>query len=435
MTTTLLAILVVTIQLSDSYLHYLSFRDAMTSTERKNLSIRFLIWSVVCTAIYDLLFREFAMTASLYKIILMIGWSPWLAIMILTVRREISQHIFVFSMMKIWSLIQHNWSAIIVVLIGLEAPEFFFVHSAVYLLLFVICLPIERHCFLKLLPPKKFFDDYGRHVAFLPFMMILSVIILWAQEPLIHSWAERFSRFYLPFVFFFFYRHILITTEQLYERRLTNQNLRLMKEQLGALSEYNRLMQEGREKIAVMRHDLRHSYRLIHAMLQAGEFDAAKDYIATQEKLLGKTTVKNFCKPPLINAALSVYIRRAENLGIKVRHKINLPSKFSTDENDCAVLISNLLENAINASTRQPLNRREISVTIQNVGEQCVLEISNLCDETIDFGEKNMPQTSREGHGLGMVSVKIFADKYDAYTDFTQSNGVFKVTMYWMSRR
>ena len=433
--TTSLAVLVVMIQLCDSYLHYLSFRDAMTSTEQKNLSLRFLIWSVVCTAIYDFLFREFGMTASVYKGILMVGWIPWLAIMILTVRREISQHIFVFGMMKIWSLMQHNWSAIICVLIGLEAPDFFFAHSVVYLLLFAICLPIERRCFVKLLPPKKFFDDYGKHVAFLPFMMIFSVVILWAQEPLIHSWAERFSRFYLPFVFFFFYRHVLITTEQLYERRLTNQTLRLMKNQLGALSEYNRLMQEGREKVAVMRHDLRHSYRLIHAMLQAQDFDAAKEYIATQEKLLGKTFVKNFCSPPLINAALSIYIRRAENLGIKVRHRINLPSKLNIDESDFALLISNLLENAINASTRQPINRREISVTIQNVGEQCVLEISNLCDETIALDEKNMPHTSREGHGLGMVSVKIFADKYDAYTDFQQLNGVFKATMYWTSRR
>ena len=140
--TTSLAVLVVMIQLCDSYLHYLSFRDAMTSTEQKNLSIRFLIWSVVCTAIYDCLFREFSMTASLFKGMLMIGWIPWLAIMILTVRREISQHIFVFGMMKIWSLMQHNWSAIICVLIGLEAPEFFFAHSVVYLLLFAICLPL-----------------------------------------------------------------------------------------------------------------------------------------------------------------------------------------------------------------------------------------------------------------------------------------------------
>ena len=435
MMTTSLAVLTVMIQLSDSYLHYLSFREGMTSTERKTLSIRFLICGVFCTAIYDFLFREFGMTASAYKGILMVGWSPWLAIMIFTVRREISFHIFVFGMMKIWSLIQHNWSAIIVVLIGLEAPEFFFAHSVAYLSLFVICLPIERRCFLKLLPPKKFLDDYGKHITFLPLAMIFSVVILWSQEPLIHSWAERFSRFYLPFVFFFFYRHVLITTEQLYERQLSKQNLRRMRNQLDALCEYNRLMQEGREKVAVMRHDLRHSYRLIYAMLQAGEVDAVKEYIATQEKLLGKTAIKNFCNPPLINAALSVYIRRAENLGIKIRHKINLPSKLDIEESDFALMISNLLENAINASIRQPLNRREISVTIQNVGEQFVLEISNLCDETIDLGEKNMPQTSREGHGLGMVSVKIFADKYGAYTDFTQSGGEFKVTMYWTYRR
>ena len=100
------------------------------------------------------------------------------------------------------------------------------------------------------------------------------------------------------------------------------------------------------------------------------------------------------------DAALSFYIGRAESLGIKVRHEINLPDKFSTDESDFALLVSNLLENAINACSKQ------------------------------NFGEKNYPQASREGHGLGMASIKLFSEKYGAYTDFSIEGGLFKLTMY-----
>ena len=166
-------------------------------------------------------------------------------------------------------------------------------------------------------------------------------------------------------------------------------------------------------------------------MLQDGKIDDVKKHIEAQEKLLGKTVVKNFCEPPLINSALMIYVRRAEKLGISVRHKINLPPNIKADESDVALLVSNLLENAINASTRQPPERRRISIVIQHVGGQFVLEVSNLCDTPVDFDEKNYPRTSHEGHGLGTASIKIFADKYNAYTDFSQDNGIFKVTMYW----
>ena len=60
-----------------------------------------------------------------------------------------------------------------------------------------------------------------------------------------------------------------------------------------------------------------------------------------------------------------------------------------------------------------------------------MLEIVNLFYGEVAFDEKNMPHTSREGHGLGMVSVKNFVDRYGAYIDFSKERGIFKVTLYW----
>lgn len=431
----LLAVLVVMILMSDSYLRYLAFRAEMTTDERKILWRRFFLYAVFNVALFAEIFDRFGIVAPVYKAALILGWSPWLAIFMLTVRRGFSQHIFVLGMQEIWSLIQHNWAAIFVVIALADgtAQEVIMTHAILYLLLFVAFLPVERRCFVKLLPPRKFFDDYGKITAFFPIIMSLGVIILWAQEPMIHSWQERFSRFFLPFAFFFFYRHTMITSEQLRNRKRTAQHLRRMHERLDTLSEYTRLMQESREQLAVMRHDLRHSYRLIYMMLREGKVDVAKEYIESREKLIGTTAVKNFCRLPLINAALSIYIHRAEKTGIKVRHKVNLPQTLSVDESECALLISNLLENAINASNNQPPNRREISVVMQHVSGQFVLEVANRYDAPITFDEKNYPQAAREGHGFGMASVKNFSDKYNAYTDFSQENGIFKVTMYWVS--
>ena len=355
----------------------------------------------------------------------------WLIISIWIIRRDIFQHIFIFGIAGIWTLILHNIVAIIIVTTFESSLGIIFSHAVIYLILFALILPLSKYLFVKLLPPKNFFEDYGKLTAFLPFIMTFGVILLWAQEPLIHTWQERFSRFYLPFVFLFFYRYILKTTEQIQEQRRTAQSLRLMQGQLSALGEYNRLIQESNEKVFVMRHDLRHTFRLLYMTIQEKKFDDAKEYLRKQEKLLGETSVKNFCKQPLINAALSIYISRAEKLGIKINHRINLPVTISTDENDLALLICNLLENALNATSKQSDDKKKISVIVQNVDAQFVLEVLNFYTGKVVFDEKNYPYTSQEGHRLGMASLKIFQEKYNAYVDFSQVDDTFKVMIYW----
>ena len=429
----LLGGLSVAIQLSNSYLRYLPFSGEISDEEITKLRRGFLICAVASCTFYSFLFLRYGITAPLYKNILIFGNLQWVIISVWAIRKSIYQHIFVFGMAGIWTLIQHNIDAIIIVSIFETEREIIFANSVIYLILFALFLPLARRFFVKLLPPKKFFDEYGKISAFLPFIMTVGVILLWAQEPLIHTWQERFSRFYLPFAFLMFYQHIYKTTEQLQERRRMAQNLRLMQEQLSTLSEYNLLIQENNEKVFVMRHDLRHTFRLLYMMIQEKKFDDAKEYLRKQEKLLGETAVKSFCKQPLINAALSIYVSRAKKSGIKINHRINLPVEISTDENDLALLICNLLENALNAASKQSQDKKQISVIVQNFDGQFVLEISNSCTGKVIFDEKNYPYTSREGHGLGMASVKIFQEKYNAYVDFSQVEDIFKVTMYWNS--
>lgn len=427
----LLGLLAVAIQLSNSYLRYLPFSGKISDEEITKLRRWFLICGILSCALYSFLFLRYGITAPIYKNILIFGNLQWVIIAAWIIGRSIYQHIFVFGMAGIWSLILHNIDAIIIVSVFESALEIIFSNAVLYLILFALFLPLAKKFFLKMLPPEKFFDEYGKISAFLPFIMSVGVILLWAQEPLIHTWQERFSRFYLPFAFLMFYQHIYKATEQLQERRRMAQNLRLMQGQLSALSKYNLLIQENNEKVFVMRHDLRHTFRLLYTMIQEKKFDAAKEYLRKEEKSLGETAVKNFCKQPLINAALSLYIQRAKKSGIKINHRINLPVKISTDENDLALLVCNLIENALNAAAKLSNDKKEISIIFQNVGGQFVLEISNFCNEKVVFDEKNFPYTSQERHGLGMASLKIFQEKYNAYVDFSQVDDTLKVMIYW----
>ena len=166
-------------------------------------------------------------------------------------------------------------------------------------------------------------------------------------------------------------------------------------------------------------------------MLEDGKIAEVLDHIKVQDRLLDSTSVKIFCHAPLVNAALSIYLNRAEDLGIRISHKINLPRDLKVDESDFAILISNLLENAIHASLNQPIDRREIKITIEHIETQYVLEVTNLFDFEVQFDSNGYPITDEDGHGIGMASLKNFVTKYNAQLDFSHESNIVRIMVYW----
>ena len=435
---TLLPLVIVLIFLSDAYLRYLSFRHRMSAGERKRLWLMLAAWGLCNLVLCHLLFQRCGITAVSYKAVLMLGWIPYLAIFVLVVRQPFWQHVFVFGMSGVWSFSQHNWSALVVVQCfdSSNVPLFLSIHAVLYLLWFSLFLPAERRCFGELLTFPPLFENQmlGRCIAILPLVVLFGPMLLMADAQLVHSWQERVSRIYLPVVFFFLYYYTLTASRRLYEQMRLERSSKQLGAQLSSLKRHQETVLQAQQKLSVLRHDMRHTFRLLYAMLQDRNVVGAMDYIRQQEDSLSETSVRFFCQSPLVNASLSIYLDQAKAAGIPISQQVNLPPNFATLEEDFAVLLANLLENALHASLQQPEGRREISLIVQHNGSQCVLELANRWDRPLPLGENGLPYTSREGHGIGMVSLASFAEKYDAYVDYTQENGWVRISMYWEDR-
>ena len=107
---------------------------------------------------------------------------------------------------------------------------------------------------------------------------------------------------------------------------------------------------------------------------------------------------------------------------------------MATDENDLGILLSNLLENALQASLREPKSNGTndgIVLTVQHNGHQCVISLGNPCATPINLDDEGLPRATRKGHGIGMVSLKMFLEKYNGYATFTQDNGWVRLFIYW----
>ncbi|MBO6247012.1 MAG: GHKL domain-containing protein [Anaerovibrio sp.] len=173
------------------------------------------------------------------------------------------------------------------------------------------------------------------------------------------------------------------------------------------------MLEKNKTMIKRFRQSFLASYDRLLNMIDAQRGDEIKAFLEKQEQKLPSAVILSYSDSPIINTAISIYNSRTKKLGIKFIPKINLPANFNTDENDFSILLSNLLENALQACIKEQkkgYNNLEISLKIQHNGQQCVISITNPCSTPIDLDEEGLPRATRKGHGIGMVSLKMFLD-------------------------
>lgn len=173
------------------------------------------------------------------------------------------------------------------------------------------------------------------------------------------------------------------------------------------------------------RHDLRHRLQTVTELVSRGERETALKFLDAAQKRLDEHKEIRWCRPPVLDAVFSSYFDQAKNEGILVNAKISLPNILPVDDGELAIVLANALENAIHANLDLPQEQREIRCKM--VGTPSVLlEISNPCANNISFDSSGLPETQKQGHGLGVQSISAFCRKNGAVCYFDQLDGWFR---------
>ena len=93
---------------------------------------------------------------------------------------------------------------------------------------------------------------------------------------------------------------------------------------------------------------------------------------------------------------------------------------------DLSIVLSNLVENALLASQKQPREKRNITVLALHQAGVLNILVKNLFDAPVELDENGLPVTHVKGHGIGMKSLVRFRDKYGASILCQQKDGWFQ---------
>lgn len=182
------------------------------------------------------------------------------------------------------------------------------------------------------------------------------------------------------------------------------------------------------ESLRILRHDMHHHLSTISLLLKNSETQKATEYIYRLSDNLADTKQKKYCSNAIINAILSNYIEQAHNFGIKFNCTVQMTVKLPVDEMHIGIIISNALENALNACKSQaPDQDCFINFELIQHNKQFVLNIENSYTGTISFDSDGHPVSNETNHGIGTRSILAFSKVHHSAVDYFAENGVFRL--------
>ena len=206
-----------------------------------------------------------------------------------------------------------------------------------------------------------------------------------------------------------------------------NKNARLQQENqfLSMQQQRYESLKAAIEEARQARHDMRHQLNQISALAEAGDLDNLKAYLAKTVSRIPDLDM-NFCENRAADSVVGHYCALAKRENIPYSVQIDLPECLPVDEINLCLVLSNLLENALEASLRTAPARRRIELTAYLHGNSLALiQVENTYDGVIREKDGVFLSSKRKGDGVGIQSVRHIAEKSGGVSTVTYQDGLF----------
>lgn len=194
---------------------------------------------------------------------------------------------------------------------------------------------------------------------------------------------------------------------------------------LTARSEYYQGIEAQQQEIRKIKHDIMNHLTVVATYLDLGEYDKAMDYLKEIGTRFSGLT-KQYTPSTLINAILNYKKQKAESLGIELDIKADITVKTDDTEIDLCTLISNTLDNAIEADPPD----KKILLEMLDDGEKLLFSVTNRYEKKIEKNEDGSfisSKSDKQNHGLGIKSIEEAVARMNGKITVTAENGIFRV--------
>ena len=207
-----------------------------------------------------------------------------------------------------------------------------------------------------------------------------------------------------------------------------NRNARLRQENQLLIMQRQRYesLKAAIEEARQARHDLRHQLNQISMLVEEGDMEGLRGFLARSVSRIPSLETR-FCENSAADSVVGYYCGLCGREEIPIHVRLDLPETLPVDEMDLCLVLSNLLENALEASLRTAAVRRQITVTAYlHAARLLLIEVENPFDGTVKEKDGVFRSSKRKGDGVGLQSVRHIAERSGGASTFTYQDGVFR---------
>lgn len=216
---------------------------------------------------------------------------------------------------------------------------------------------------------------------------------------------------------------------------------------------------------------------VLQDMADRNDLHGIQTYLAEYNAEHQDTPSKTYSNNPTVNAVVAYYAGHAEAAGIRFTARVQLPEHLLIPDPIFCVLLGNLLENAVDACKTElsrgassgaasaeanaggPVTEaggsitetgaasaagtaidpragvtasadlrsdQAIRVIVKQNGDACLsIAVDNTCSRKPIWDDGELVSTKHEGHGVGTVSIRYIAQRYDGDARFEWRDGIF----------
>ena len=219
--------------------------------------------------------------------------------------------------------------------------------------------------------------------------------------------------------------YMFYTVSREYEQNLEFVALHHKEELDGEMLQFSR---ENYEEMHQIRHEVKNHIAYIRALSESGEYDKLKEYL----NVVSGETEELFhfveCGNDVINAVMNHAIKQARANAVEVDFQIVVPSELPYRETDLCSLLSNLMDNAIEASVRSGAPRPVVCVNIRPQQDYLFLRVTNpVAGEAAGQPALHTTKADKRLHGYGTKIIRRVAEQYEGSAKFRVQDGQFIV--------
>ena len=187
---------------------------------------------------------------------------------------------------------------------------------------------------------------------------------------------------------------------------------------------------ELHENVRGQKHDMKNHMLVLAAFLEKENYTAAKEY--TSQILDQLNAIHSYIATDnsLMNHILNQKLEEARSRKIMIKAEIENLAFGKMESMDFTALLSNLLDNAIEASEKETDKDLQI-VIARRRGYETILVKNRIAQSVLERNpDLETRKEDKSGHGMGVKKIKAIAEKYDGLCEFYEEDHFFCASVF-----